>query len=159
VSIAAAAALMLVLAPGRARAQEAPAQHLGAGFSLLHDEGQWAPGPAIDYSRRFVTAGPVTVEGVGEFGMNKFLDVTATSFGGGARVVYRVSRARLFGQFLIGAEHAIGETDFATQPGFGVDVRVKHNVSVRGQLDIRTVRIEVGSFTENRYTMGVAFGF
>jgi hypothetical protein len=38
-----------------------------------------------------------------------------------------------------------------------VDVRITRRLSVRGQIDIRTVQIEIGHFTENRYLAGVVF--
>ena len=154
---AAGLAFVLLAVPARGWAQDVPVRQIGAGLSLLHDEGQWAPGPVVDFSQRLAKAGAVAIEGLGEFGFNKFLDVGAYSYAGGVRGAYALGRTRLFGQFVVGVERAIGETDLATQPGFGVDVRITRRLSVRGQLDIRTVHIEVGHFTENRYLAGVVF--
>ena len=150
-------ALGLLAVPARGWAQDTPVRQIGAGLSLLDDEDQRAPGPVVDFSQRLAKAGPVAIEGVGEFGLNKFLDVAAYSYVGGVRGAYALGRTRLFGQFLLGVERAIGETDLATQPGFGVDVRITRRLSIRGQIDIRTVQIEIGHFTENRYLAGVVF--
>jgi hypothetical protein len=105
---AAGLALGLLAVPARGWAQDAPVRQIGAGLSLLHDEGQKAPGPVLDFSQRLAMAGAVAIEGVGEFGLNKFLDVEAYSYGGGVRAAYALGRARLFGQFVLGVERAIG---------------------------------------------------
>jgi hypothetical protein len=84
---------------------------------------------------------------VGEFGINHFFKSTVSSYMGGAR--FPMGKAsggyKPFVQLLAGAYHcnACDSTDFALQPGLGVDVQPKkHNFKIRGQFDIRHVFVK-----------------
>jgi hypothetical protein len=112
---------------------------------------------------------------VGEFGGNyKTINVVGTginvgihSYMGGIRLRGETSKAIPFAQFLVGGVRrgvgALGEsdsvTDFALQPGGGVDVRVTRQLAIRAQGDYRWIRLDGGHSNEYRFAFGLAIGF
>jgi hypothetical protein len=130
---------------------------VGAGLSFLHDDGATATGFTIDYASVKPATDKATFGFVGDFGLNKFDGGTVTSYLGGVRVaIPGNAKVKPFAQFVLGAEHAGGETDFALQPGAGVDFVVSPTLDVRVQIDFRNVRFDGGSVNGQRYTFGVA---
>ncbi len=130
---------------------------VGVGVSFLHDSSETAPGFTLDYSQPVVSNDGVSVAAVGDFGLNKFDGATATSYLGGVRVLGNVSeQVGVFGQFLLGAEHCCDSTEFAFQPGFGIDIAINPQVNFRAQVDFRTVRFEGENFNSQRYTFGIS---
>jgi hypothetical protein len=131
---------------------------LGAGVSFYDDEIETGVGFNVDYSKSFVGRDQIALAAVGEFGLNRFDEVTATSYLGGIRVQGALApRVMPFGQFLIGAEHCCESTNLALQPGFGVDVAISPLVNLRAQVDFRNVRYEDDlNETYQRYTVGIS---
>jgi hypothetical protein len=130
---------------------------VGAGLSFLHDDGATATGITIDYSNVKPSTDKATVGFVGDFGLNHFDGATVTSYLGGVRVgIPGSARVHPFAQFVLGAEHCCGDSNFAFQPGVGVDIPINPTLNFRAQIDFRTVRVDGTSFNEQRYTFGVS---
>lgn len=130
---------------------------LGAGLSFLHDDGATATGITVDYSNVKAAADKATVGFVGDFGLNHFDGATVTSYMGGVRVgIPGNAKVHPFAQFVLGAEHCCGDSNFALQPGVGVDIPINPTLNFRAQIDFRTVRVDGASFNEQRYTFGVS---
>ena len=152
-----AACAMLLVFGGRASAQY-PDQ-IGAGMSFTERDGT-ATGVTVDYAHPIVPfiKGPLAV--LGEFGLNSAEGTTLTSYLGGVRFRWDLTRrVAPFGQFLAGAEHCCGATNVALQPGFGVEIAVMAWMSVRAQVDFRDVWLEGDDVGGKRYTFGVALPF
>ena len=80
-----------------------------------------------------------------------------TSYLGGVRVaIPGNANVHPFAQFVLGAEHCCSSTDFALQPGVGVDIPINPTLNFRAQIDFRTVRVDGASFNEQRYSFGVS---
>jgi hypothetical protein len=132
---------------------------VGAGISFLHDDGSTATGFAVDVAKDFMHNDRIAIGGVGDFGLNHFDGANVTSYLGGARVSFLLTNPKVkpFAQFLIGAEHCCGETDFATQLGGGVDIAINPKFNFRAQIDFwRHVNVTLGSFNEQRFVFGIS---
>jgi hypothetical protein len=89
------------------------------------------------------------------------------TFMGGPRVYTRLARATVFGQFLLGAarstgdvfvlgeELAVSETNFALQPGGGVDLHLTNRLGVRAQGDFRRIFYEEEGSNQFRFATGL----
>ena len=100
------------------------------------------------------------VSAVGEVDLQRSFGTTVTGFLGGARVTaVTPSHFRLspFFQFLAGAEHAPGSTEFAVQPGFGVMYTLTPRLGVVGQLDFRLFPSVQFGETETRISGGISY--
>jgi hypothetical protein len=129
--------------------------------AFLRGEGQTAPGVAVDASVLVARRPAIALGVVGDFGLHRFNDLRITSMGAGARVTGRAGRdVQPFGQMLLGLERCCGSRDVFWQPGGGVDVRLTDRINVRGQLDVRLVRVAladaVTTVTETRFLFGVS---
>lgn len=169
------ASLVLLLSLGHsiASAQDAPRFEVAGGYSLLRDQ---------DLSTRlhgwFASVGGSSGGGfglVGEVGGNyKTVSVLNTQIkariysvlAGPKYTVSPTSRVSLFGQFLVGAARAstkasgsdsASETDFAFQPGGGVDIVLTGAVGVRVGGDFRGVRSNGHTSNEGRFIAGLVF--
>lgn len=132
---------------------------VAAGISFLHDDATTAAGFAVDVAKDFMHNDRIGIGGVGDFGLNHFDGATVTSYMGGARVNFLIPDAKVkpFAQFLIGAEHCCGTTDFAQQLGGGVDIAINPKFNFRAQIDFwRHVKDDFGSFNEQRFWFGVS---
>jgi hypothetical protein len=159
--------LALVLLARTAFAQP-PAFDVSGGYSFLRDH-------EIDENLHgwvAAIAGYVTdwLAIVGEVGGNyttvPFLgtdiDVSAHSFMAGPRVSSSRSDVTPFGQFLVGglrgSASALGQsesaTEFAIQPGGGVDVGLRPNAGIRVGADYRRILSDLG-INEFRFYAGV----
>ena len=82
---------------------------------------------------------------------------------GGGRLTLGNREAQIFGQFLAGYEHYRGLNDVVLQPGVGLDIRITSLLNLRGQFDVRTVRVEADegrvNFTDLRAWVGISLPF
>jgi len=148
-----AALTLLFVVTGQASAQY-PDQ-IGAGVSMLERNGS-ATGFTVDYAHSIVpfTNGPLGV--VGEFGLHRADGSTLTSYLGGVRWRWDVSRRIApFGQFLAGAEHCCGSANVTLQPGFGFEIVATPQLRFHLQVDFRDVWLEGDDLDGKRYTFGV----
>jgi hypothetical protein len=135
---------------------------LGVGVSFLYDnEDDSATGAAVDVVQNFAVRSWLAIGAVGDFGIHRYsdgiVDINVTSFMGGVRFTsFAGNRVQPFGQVLAGAERCCGSTDFAWQPGGGVDLVASAVVNLRAQVDFRIVRFEGQSFNETRFTFGIS---
>lgn len=162
VGLAAAGILTIGTQAGAQAVAETPV--LGVGVSFLSDNGSGnetdiATGLFVDIAVPVSSTRTISIGAVGDFGFNRFTDgdVSITSYLGGVRFTGLSSdRIRPFGQFLIGMEHCCGGTDFAWQPGGGLDVVINEILNFRAQYDFRVVRFEGENFNESRFLFGIS---
>jgi hypothetical protein len=75
---------------------------------------------------------------------------------GGGRIAGRINpKISPFFQFLVGGQSCCDSTDFAFQPGFGVDYARWPKITIRKQLDFRRVSFETESRSETRVGVGI----
>ncbi len=133
------------------------------GVSFLRSGDATALGFAVDTAKNFAVGEAVGIGPVGDFGFYRHDDFTITSFLGGGRVTIGRGPVQVFGQMLVGYERCCGVSDFAWQPGGGLDIRVNAMINVRGQLDLRIIRPGEGpdahTFRDVRLTFGVSMPF
>jgi len=166
--------LMSFLAiPDAAMAADGVPVDVSGGYSYLHDQ---------DASSNFPSGWTGSVSAginsrlsvVGELGGSYQTLTTPSgnvtghiySFLGGARyTAYSAGKVSVFGQALIGAARSsLGadmtvspETDFALQPGGGVDVTLAPKWAVRVQSDFRAVRASGATTKQERVAAGIVF--
>lgn len=154
---------MLVLAAAWPSAAQTRDTVVGLGVSTLRSDGRTAVGVAMDVAHGFPVSDLVALGPVADFGLHRSDDVIVTSWLGGGRLTIGRPAARVFGQFLVGSERCCGVADLAWQQGGGIDVRVTDRLNLRGQFDVRVVRIEAGGIVfrsrETRLTFGVSLPF
>jgi len=130
-------------------------QHASAGWNMLRIDASQGTAPfgvTTDYSRKVMH---LSGDGclVGEFSFSHFTGASVTTFMGGFRAAERVApNVKVFGQFLAGMLHSFGETDFAVQPGGGVDITVNPRFDVRIRLDFPI------DFFDGLHQTGTRFG-
>lgn len=113
-------------------------------------------GAHFDLSQNVIERTSSSISWVGEFGFNSFENETIMGYLGGGRIAGQINpRMWLFFQFLAGAQHCCGSTDFAFQPGLGFDFARWPNITIRTQLDFRRVFFESNSRSETRLGVGV----
>jgi len=136
---------------------------VGVGVSVLRSEEQQAIGFMVDAAKNFALGRVVVIGPVGDFALHRYEDFSITSLLGGGRLTLGGERVQVFGQALFGYERCCGVRDFAWQPGAGVDVRINRMLNIRGQFDVRMVRVKSGSvtdqFNEPRVSVGVSLPF
>ena len=77
---------------------------------------------------------------VGELGFNHFSGATVSSFLVGGRIpVGTIATYEPFFQLLLGIHHCCRSTNFALQPGVGVDFPTTRNFRIRAAFDVRRV--------------------
>lgn len=115
-------------------------------------------GVHFDVAQRFMRSGSLNVSGVGEIGFNHFEDATLQSYLGGVRFAGSYSRKfQPFGQVLLGVEHCCDATNFAIQPGVGVDIPWRRAFALRAQVDWRHVNSDFDDADGLRVGVGVVF--
>ena len=143
---------------------EASAQGLGGRFHFgaLYDPVFHVPdetssaGAHFDLSQNVIEKTSTKISWVAEFGFNNFDNDTVLGYLGGGRIAGEINpRMSAFFQFLAGAQHWNGATDFAFQPGLGFDFARWPKITIRTQLDFRRVFFESGSQSETRLGVGV----
>jgi opacity protein-like surface antigen len=151
--------LLASAAPAQAQvANDTPI--LGAGVSILFDnDDDSATGFWVDLAKNLKTTDTVGLGVVGDFGFHRFTDgdVNITSYMGGVRVAGLGSRVKPFAQFLVGVESCCDTTEFAWQPGGGVDIMINDRVNFRAQYDFRVVQFEGDAVDESRFSFGLSF--
>jgi hypothetical protein len=149
-------------------AAQAPGASIGAGISFLSVPDETGVGFTVDVAKEFAVMGKAAIAGVGDFSFHSFDDFSATSYGGGVRVIGKMTKANLFGQVLFGgfrqsASDCDGEgcssNNFMITPGIGVDFAATDKVMIRGQVDFVQVNFEDGWDNATRFWFGVVFGF
>ena len=159
---------------GAAFGQEHQKGDIGLSYSILHDS---------EIEETATVGWLVAVNGnlnrfvgiVGEVGGNyktidvlgSSLDLSAHSFMAGVRFRAESPKAIPFAQFLVGAVRGsagfLGQsdssTDFAFQPGGGIDIRVTDRLAVRAQGDFRIIKGDGDTTNQFRVAFGVAIGF
>ena len=144
--------MLAVFAPGTSFAQDARLFELSGGYSFARASNSfvgmnfngWIASATGNLSPIFGITGEIggSYRSIDPFGNGNDLLVTLHSFLAGPRVNLRAAtKVTLFGQFLVGA-HRFGlegasATDFAIQPGVGVDFWTAPNVAVRLGADYR----------------------
>jgi hypothetical protein len=132
-------------------------------LSTLRSDGLTAVGLAIDLAHGFRVAEVVAIGPVADVGIHRSDDLIVSSWMGGGRLTIGRPAVRAFGQFLVGFERCCGVSDLAWQPGGGLDVRVTDRLNLRGQLDVRVVRIDAGGIVfrsrDARLTVGASLPF
>ena len=139
------------------------AQRVGAGVSFLTESNETAVGVSGDLRQHWFSLGShldlgIVVDG----GYHKFQGFSVISGQGGGRVTWRgMSRLQPYGQFTAGFEHChlCQATNLVTEPNVGVDVPLGvKNFNLRASFGVRTVWVNGGTFTEDRFWLGVSFG-
>jgi len=158
-----------------AAAQEKGAT-IGAGISFLSVPDQTGVGFTVDVAKEFAVMGKAAIAGVGDFSFHSFGEDTAnfepgfsaTTYGGGIRVIGKMTRANLFGQVIFGGFHqgfsdcdgeGCSSNNFMIMPGIGVNFAATPKVMIRGQVDFPQVNFEEGWDNATRFWFGVSFGF
>lgn len=151
-----AAVVVGVAAPARA-------QRIGAGVSFLTESQETAVGVSGDVRQHWLSLGSHLDLGiVADGGYHKFQGFSVISGQGGGRVTWRgLSRVQPYGQFTTGFEycHLCQATNLVTEPNVGVDVPVRGTkFNLRASFGVRSVWVNGGTFTEDRFWLGVSFG-
>jgi hypothetical protein len=154
---------LTVAAASRAAAQGSGDEwHFGALYDpVFHVPSETSSvGVHFDVSKTVVERMGANVQGVGELGFNHFDGATFSSFLGGGRVASSINpKLTPFFQFLVGPQHCCDSTDFAIQPGVGIDYDWNPIVTLRVQLDFRRVFFEGDSESATRLGIGVTIPF
>jgi outer membrane protein with beta-barrel domain len=141
---------ILLFVPVSASAQTAGAWEIGAGYSYLQDSPDrtnlpagWMVDGAVALTHWLSVVGDVSRN------THTVLDVDLSTYAilGGARASARIGPFTEFGQLLAGTAHAsstvVGVTssasNFALQPGAGLDYPLSRAVSARLQVDFRSI--------------------
>ena len=173
------AAVLLLAAP--ALAQDTPAVDIGVGYAFLHDQELdenfttgWLASLNYNFSRTLALTGEVgvsytTFPSGDEVPVD--IDLSLQSLMGGFRFMSRGNESlHPYLQILAGAVRAKGSVDgvdlgasdsnFAVQPGVGVDFRLGHSLSLRLGGDYRWIKGEglAENGSEYRAHAGIAFG-
>ena len=173
--------VMAVLAPQTASAQanqDAPRAEVAGGYVFLRDfeidesfPAGWFASAAVNVREMLAVVGEVSgsYATINLFGTD--IDANVHAFMGGVRYSRRLDRVTPFGQFLVGVARAGGGvdflgvqisdsvTDFAIQPGGGVDVRLTDQLAARFGADYRRIFSQDNDGNEFRFAAGVVLGF
>jgi hypothetical protein len=154
---------MLCGAAVLATASPALAQRIGAGVSFLTESSETAVGVSGDLRQHWFSLGHALDVGiVVDGGYHKFQGFSVVSGQGGGRVTWRrLSRVQPYGQFTAGFEycHLCQATNLVTEPNVGVDVPITGSkFNLRASFGVRSVWVNGGTFTEDRFWLGISFG-
>ena len=146
-----------------ADAHGAYAQRVGAGASFLTESSETAIGVSGDFRQHWFSLGSHLDLGlVVDGGYHKFQGFSVISGQGGGRVTWRgMSRVQPYGQFTAGFEycHLCQATNLVTEPNVGVDVPLGvKKINLRASFGVRTVWVNGGTFTEDRFWLGISLG-
>ena len=165
--------MSLFIIPHAAMAADGVPVEASGGYSYLHDQGAssnfpsgWTGSVSVGINSKLSV--------VGELGGSYQTLTTPSgnvtghiySFLGGARyTAYSAGKVSVFGQALVGAARSsLGvdttvspETDFALQPGGGVDVTLAPKWAVRVQGDFRAIRASGSTTKQERVAAGIVF--
>ena len=165
--------LSLLVIPHAALAADAVPIEVSGGYSYLHDQEASSNFPS-GWTGSVSAALNSRLSVVGELG-GSYQTLTAPSgnvtghiysFLGGARyTAYAAGKVSVFGQALVGAARSSlsadptvsPETDFAFQPGGGVDITLAPKWAVRVQGDFRAVRASGATTNQERVAAGIVF--
>lgn len=165
-----AAAFMIGLSAVPALAQDAPAFDVSGGYSLVRDGDVeetfhgWLASATGYVTPWFGITGEVggNYKGIEVLGAD--VDLSVHSFMAGPRLTVRSSAGVTpFAQLLVGAARLSGDvlgigdssTEFALQPGGGVDIWLSSRAGIRVGADYRRVFVEDDGINEFRFHVGV----
>lgn len=165
VSVLLSAVSLLAMFAGSAAAQQpTSSQEYDLNAAVLYDvalnERNAASnvGVHVDVAKRFLQGNSMNVAGVGEAGFNHFENETLSTYLGGIRFAGNYStKFSPFAQFLVGVERCCSTSNFAIQPGLGVDVPWKPKFAVRAQVDWRHVYSDLDDADGLRVAVGIVF--
>jgi len=165
----------LFLSSRVAHAQDAPRYEVAGGYAFMHDQDS-----SYNFRRGWVVSFAAAATDwlglVGEAGGSfKTLSIPGDppkfkvyTFMGGPRFTpCRDRRIAPFAQVLFGRARASTTvldvsdtvTDFAYQPGGGVDLSLSRNVAIRVEGDYRIIRVDGSNSKESRFVAAAVFGF
>jgi len=156
--------LILSAGAGTAVAQEADSYGFAASgsYDLVYHQVEDTSnvGLHVDISKALgSTVDDKRISVVGEIGVNHFFNATETSYLAGGRIpILTTDSYEPFVQVLLGAQHCnlCASTNFALQPGGGVDFHTKHAFKIRAAFDIRHVFIkDVEDYNAFRLSGGI----
>lgn len=142
------------------------------GYSFLNDTTNsqtfngWTASVGGFFNRSFGVVGEVGGNYATISVLDTDLNISEFSFMGGPKYAARVNpKVTPFAQFLVGGVRLSGallgvsesETDFAIQPGAGVDVGLAPNLALRLQGDYRMVRSDGDTLNHFRFVIGITF--
>ncbi|HLG54283.1 MAG TPA: hypothetical protein VI485_03065 [Vicinamibacterales bacterium] len=170
-----------VLAPRPASAQAAqaaPMAEVAGGYVFLRDfeideslPAGWFASAAFNLTDMIAVVGEVSGSYATIQLFGAAVDANVHTFMGGARFFRRMDRLTAFAQVLAGVARADGGvdflgvqisdsvTDFAIQPGGGVDVRLTERLAARFGADYRRIFSEDSDGNEFRFLAGMVLGF
>ena len=168
------AGALVAFAPLPAAAQDPPKIEFAAGYSLLHDTDLSENLPAGWFASVGATVSPM-IAVVGEVSGNyktissSGVDVSTKvhTFMGGPKLFVRQGAVTPWAQVLVGAATGSGSasvynvnvsdssTNFAIQPGGGVDIDVKEMFGVRAGANWRLIRSEGATSKELQIVAGI----
>ncbi len=170
---------LVVLYAPVAQAQETPSIELSGGYSFLRDYGSNLNFPAAWYAsvaKKLTDSVGVVGEVGGKYKSSGTPGTAATTlrthtFLAGPRFVGKgTPRVVPFVQMLVGGARvsnkvdtlgvivSTSQTEFALQPGAGVDMKFSDRASVRLQGDYRRILADAGDANEFRFVVGLVFG-
>jgi hypothetical protein len=150
-----AAAIVIALFVGSARAAAQARPEIFAGYAFVHDAKNavslpagWMAGGAWPLADWLSAVGDVSGGYSTEHQFGAELQLRAYGIFGGARASSRLGRVTEFAELLAGVVRgsgaAFGFTEttsaFALQPGVGVDYPLSARLAARGELDVRFIR-------------------
>lgn len=150
-------------------AQQTPAVDISGGYSFLRDQEietnfhGWVASMAGNVNEWFGIVGEVGGNYRTLQAFDTDIDLSVHSFLAGPRFSGRGAQVTSFGQVLLGVARAsagvLGETasvtEFALQPGGGVDVWLRPNVGIRVGGDYRRIFAEGAGTNEFRFHVGI----
>ena len=127
-------------------------------YSALRDVRHMGSGFLVDFGKGLKTTESLQVSAVGEFAMNHFTAWTGETYknlNGGVRLGTIASKARPFGQVMVGLQRDFGVNAFNFQPGGGINLRVGSTTDIKVQLDFPIVRWLGDTYKQVRFSAGV----
>jgi hypothetical protein len=147
------------------RAQQAPTSQdydLSAGvlYNITMNEYNQTSnvGLQVDVAQRFLIGSNLSASALGEIGYNHFEDDNISSYLGGLRFQGTYRRLAPFAQVLLDVERCCERpSEFAIQPGVGVDMAARARFSVRAQVDWRHITRDRDDVDGLRVGVGLVF--
>lgn len=115
-------------------------------------------GLQADVAQRFLIGSDMSASAVGEIGYNHFENDNISSYFGGLRFQGNYRRFAPFAQVLLGVERCCERaSEFAIQPGVGIDVPARSWFSFRAQIDWRHITRDRDDVDGLRVGVGLVF--
>lgn len=115
-------------------------------------------GLQADVAQRFLIGSDLSASALGEIGYNHFENDNVSSYFGGLRFQGTYRRFAPFAQVLLGVERCCGQpSEFAIQPGVGIDMAARSRFSLRAQIDWRHITRDRDDVDGLRVGLGLVF--